>query len=117
MRLRECEQLVMERTTTRSAASRDKRQTSELLVARKRARVSSLEPEASLGMENANGSAASHKLGPKAWVDRREFVRLLQQGLHSLGYSDVATRLQQVSHSPLRIYEDQCSPNESPHGL
>lgn len=95
--LREC-YLVMERPRTRSSGSRDKRHGSEISLARKRARLSVAGEDPSMAEANGgcSGGQAREKLGNRGWVDRGEFTRLLQQGLHSLGYADVAQRLEQV---------------------
>lgn len=97
MSLRECN-LVMERPRTRSSGSRDKRHSSEISLTRKRARLSVGGQDQPMAEANGgcSGGQARDKLGSRGWVDRYEFVRLLQQGLHSLGYADVAGRLEQV---------------------
>lgn len=44
-------------------------------------------------------SSNSDRIGSRKWIDRVEFIRLLQQSLHRLGYSEVASKLEQQSVS------------------
>lgn len=51
----------------------------------------------------SNGSASTpgvEKLGRKGWIDRVEFIRLMEQALYSLGYRDVAGQLESASGIP-----------------
>ena len=43
------------------------------------------------------------RIGLRRMIDKSEYVRLLQQSLHKLGYGDVANLLEQqsVRHNPL----------------
>ena len=50
--------------------------------------------------------AAPAAVGPRAMIDRTEYVRLLEQALHSLGFLAAAQALERESvcaRSPLRI--------------
>ena len=54
-----------------------------------------------LDTEDAAGSTAAavmaERLGTKRLIPKHEYVRLLQQSLHSLGYPEVARALEQRS--------------------
>ena len=49
--------------------------------------------------QNGSGQAGEERLGPRGMINRTEYVRLLQQALHRLGYSAAAQQLEQDSVS------------------
>ena len=57
---------------------------------------------ASAGAPMSNGvhHETPEFLGPRQLINRHEYIRLLEQSLHRLGFSEAAQRLEQDSVSP-----------------
>lgn len=92
---------------TRSSSARDKRHQLELSLVCKRPRLRQCSdfPMAENG-DSVDGAAGGDlnsrsesapfppKLGQRRWVDRQEFIRLIEQALYGLGYAGVARQLE-----------------------